>query len=348
MTLQNEKEVVHGGKLGLAATMFPNAPLPWIDLSTGINPTSYPLFDLPATALTRLPDPARHRELLAVAASSYGAPSAANVVAAPGTQSLLPLVAGLVKPGSALVLGPTYAEHLRACRLVGHDAGETTDFTKLFDADLVVVVNPNNPDGRVVKRTDLLTLAAAMRRKGGMLVVDEAFMDVGPREESLAGDVEAGGLVVMRSFGKFFGLAGLRLGFALATADVAKPLASRLGPWSVSGPALEYGLAALADSAWQAETRRVLKEQVAALDLTLARHGIVVSCGTDLFRFATGLDASELFSVLGGQGILVRAFDWRPDAVRIGLPKAGEHGRLDQALALWAEKKTQHRPLGLR
>src|SRR5690606_7891628 len=151
-----------------------------------------------------------------VAASAYGAPSAKNVALAPGTQILLPRVCSLVKPGRAAILGPTYAEHARAAALAGHAVTEVRDFPALVEADLAVVVNPNNPDGRVVSRADLLALAEGLRRRGGLLVVDEAFMDVGPREQSLSADVEAGGIVVLRSFGKFFGLAGVRLGFAVA------------------------------------------------------------------------------------------------------------------------------------
>ncbi|TIM84721.1 aminotransferase class I/II-fold pyridoxal phosphate-dependent enzyme, partial [Mesorhizobium sp.] len=199
--------VDHGGSLGRARALFPHAPQPFVDLSTGINPHSYPFFDLPATALSRLPEAARVRELAEVAASVYGAPSAANVVATPGTQIL-------ASPGKALVLGPTYAEHQRAAAIAGHAVTEVDDFEVLAGADLAIIVNPNNPDGRIIERKKLLDLAGKLRAKGGLLVVDEAFMDVGPRAESLAGDVEQGGIVVLRSFGKFFGLAGLRLGFA--------------------------------------------------------------------------------------------------------------------------------------
>ena len=210
--------VDHGGSLGRARALFPHAPQPFVDLSTGINPHSYPLFDLPATALSRLPEAVRARELAGVAASAYGAPAAVNVAAAPGTQILLPRVASLVSPGKALVLGPTYAEHKRAAAIAGHAAAEVDDFEALAGADLAIVVNPNNPDGRVVERERLLRLAGKLRGQSGLLVVDEAFMDVGPRAQSLAGDVGQGGIVVLRSFGKFFGLAGLRLGFALAEA----------------------------------------------------------------------------------------------------------------------------------
>ncbi len=200
-------------------------------------------------------------ELAAVAAKAYGAPSASHVAPAPGTQILLPRVYSLVKPGRALILGPTYAEHHRAAALAGHAAVEVHDFAALADADLAIVVNPNNPDGRICSRTDLLGLAEIMRRKGGLLVVDEAFMDVGPREESLCGDVGEGGIVVLRSFGKFFGLAGVRLGFAIASQDIARRLDAEFGPWAVSGPALEYGIRALGDAVWRDAMRRTVGQR---------------------------------------------------------------------------------------
>ena len=165
-------------------------------------------------------------------------------------QIVLPLVAALVPPGRAAVLGPTYAEHVRVAALAGHRAQRSSDIADLKGADLAVVVNPNNPDGRIVDRRALLALAERAEGAGGLLVVDEAFMDVGPADKSLAGHVAHGHIVVLRSFGKFFGLAGIRLGFALAPPEIAARLAASLGPWAVSGPAITIGEAALADTAW--------------------------------------------------------------------------------------------------
>jgi len=329
--------VDHGGSLGRARALFPFAPEPFVDLSTGINPHSYPFFPLPATVLTRLPEVARLADLTGIAAAAYGAPSAAHVVAAPGTQILLPRVAAMVKPGRAAVLGPTYAEHARAARLAGHGVAEVTDFDALADFDLAIVVNPNNPDGRVVSRERLLDLARRLNAKGGLLVVDEAFMDVGPRAESLAGDVGVGGMLVLRSFGKFFGLAGVRLGFALTETATATRLTGDFGPWAVSGPALEYGIAALADHGWQEAMRERLAGEAARLDALLSRFGVPVAGGTPLFRFIDFAGAAGLFAALGGQGILLRHFAERPSVLRAGLPGGeDEWQRLEAALAGWA------------
>nr|WP_269929719.1 threonine-phosphate decarboxylase CobD [Aminobacter sp. HY435] len=330
----------HGGSLERARALFPGAPEPFVDLSTGINPNSYPLFELPATALSRLPEPGRARDLAAAAATAYGAPSAAHVVPAPGTQILLPRIASLVRPGRAFVLGPTYQEHARAAAIAGHEVAEVRSFEQLAEADLAVVVNPNNPDGRVVSRADLLGLAEKLRAKGGLLVVDEAFMDVGPLAESLAGDVEQGGIVVLRSFGKFYGLAGIRLGFALAHPDLAGRLEEELGPWSVAVPSLEYGIKALADADWQGEMRMTLAHAAHRLDQAFARAGVIVTGGTSLFRHVDISDAAALFKALGREGILVRSFADRPTQLRCGLPgHEVEWRRLDVALGDWAQDR---------
>ncbi|MGT2465696.1 threonine-phosphate decarboxylase CobD [Mesorhizobium sp.] len=332
--------VDHGGSLGRASALFPHAPQPFVDLSTGINPHSYPLFELPATALTRLPEAAQLRELAEIAAAAYGAPSAAHVAAAPGTQILLPRVASLLRPGKALVLGPTYAEHARAAAIAGHAVAEVGDFDELADADLAVLVNPNNPDGRVIEKARLLELAAWLRAKDGLLVVDEAFMDAGPIEHSLAGDVVEGGIVVLRSFGKFFGLAGVRLGFALADQLTTERLDAQLGPWAVAGPALEYGIRALSDTKWQAAMRQRLGQDAARLDALLGRFDVPVVRGTSLFRYLSFAEAPSLFSALGEDGVLVRHFAERPGVLRIGLPGSEpEWQRLESALAAWAARR---------
>src|ERR1700719_727265 len=192
-----DEPLPHGGDLEAARRLFPDAPEPFIDLSTGINPNPYPLPPLAAELFARLPDAAATAHLAAAAATSYGAPSAAHVVPAPGTQILLPLVAGLVRPGRAAILSPTYNEHARAARLVGHSVIEARELADFGDADLAIITNPNSPDGRLIDREVLLALAAKLRARGGVLVVDEAFMDVGPHGFSLAGDVDRGHLVVL-------------------------------------------------------------------------------------------------------------------------------------------------------
>jgi cobalamin biosynthetic protein CobC len=324
--------IAHGGNLSRARALFPQAPEPWIDLSTGISPYSYPHSPIPANAFARLPEPDAVMRLNKIAADAYGAPSGAHLVAAPGTQIVLPIIAVLPRAaGSAAVLSPTYAEHARAARLAGLNVAETENFEELSSADVAVVVNPNNPTGRAIRRDELLKLACTMRAKGGLLVVDEAFKDVSATE-TVADAVGDGGLVVLRSFGKFYGMAGLRLGFAITHPALAAQVEARLGPWAVSGPALHIAQEALANRAWQVATRQRLAEDAARLDHILAAAGIPIFGGTSLFRFIRHPVAQPLFRHLGERGIITRRFEERPDDLRIGLPGPDDWARVEEAV----------------
>lgn len=333
-----EETLPHGGDLGVARRLFPGAPEPFVDLSTGINPWPYPLARFSADAFTRLPQQEAVTALAALGAKAYGAPSARHVVVAPGSQILLPLVAGLLPDAKAIVAAPTYPELARAAALAGHDVKTMETIERCGDAKLVMLANPNNPDGRRFARKGLLRLAQELRGQGGLLVVDEAFMDAEPPGASLAADLACGNVVVLRSFGKFFGLPGLRLGFALTAPPLARRLAAVLGPWPVSGPALALGAKALADTVWIARTRKRLARAAASLDAILVKGGLEVIGGTDLFRLVRCEAASKLFQHLGRAGIYARAFPDRRTWLRFGLPanaRAGE--RLKKALASFGQ-----------
>ncbi len=339
-----DEPLLHGGDLNAAWRLFPGAPEPFIDLSTGINPNPYPLPRFSADLFARLPQPAANAAVAAAAARAYGAHSADHAVPAPGTQILLPLVAGLVRPCRATIVAPTYAEHARAAAIAGHEVEAVREIDACSGAGLVILGNPNNPDGKLHARTALLDLAKGLRGRGGLLVVDEAFMDVGPPDASLAADVSCGNVVVLRSFGKFFGLAGIRLGFALAVPALAARLGAALGPWAVSGPALAVGAKALADTAWRQRTRRRLEKAAKRLDAILGNVGLDIVGGTSLFRLVRTPEAGALFRHLGRAGILVRAFPDNPSWLRFGLPaNEREWQRLDDATASFLESVKGHR-----
>jgi cobalamin biosynthetic protein CobC len=202
-----------------------------------------------------------------------------------------------------------------------------------------VLVNPNNPDGRVIAKSALLDLADRLNRRDGLLVIDEAFADLMPAEASLTDATERPNIVVLRSFGKFFGLAGLRLGFALAAPRLARRLQAQLGPWAVSGPAVEIGATALADTAWQDAMRVRLAEAAQRLDALLTGTGLTLVGGTSLYRLTQRADADALFDHLGRAGIVVRRF--AKDAIRLrwGLPKdEAQWQRLMAALAAYRDR----------
>jgi cobalamin biosynthesis protein CobC len=301
------KPVAHGGDLGEVRRRFPHAPLPWIDLSTGVNPMPYPVPPLSSESWMRLPSREDQRALVEVAAKRYGVGDPEMIVPAPGTQALIQLLPALLPKSRVAIVGPTYEEHEVSWRRHGH---EVTIVERLpATSDVTVLVNPDNPTGRLFAASDLEAIE-------GLLVVDEAFIDFRPRAASLAGR----NAVVLRSFGKTYGLAGLRLGFAIADRPLATRLREELGPWAVSGPALEIGRQALADDAWLAQTAKRLATDGKRLDDLLSRAGFVIVGGTALFKLARHSHAAKMVEALGRCGIHVRSFAREPSWVRFGLP----------------------------
>jgi cobalamin biosynthetic protein CobC len=330
---QRLAEVYHGGDLTAARLRFPDAPQPWLDLSTGINPLAYPVGELPQEAWSRLPDAQSIRSLEAVAAAAYGAPDAAMVVAAPGEQALIQLLPRLLPARRVGILGLTYGEH-EACWLEAGALVETADAIEaLEDVDVAVIVNPNNPDGRLVARDELARLALRLARRGGVLVVDEAFMDARLGAASLGLGLAQANAIVLRSFGKLYGLAGLRLGFAVASLGLAAIIRRALGPWAISGAAVEIGRRALADARWRHDCVARLIGDAARLDALLEGAGFVIVGGTPLFRLARHPRAPQWFERLGRAGILTRPFAARPDWLRFSLPGSeADWRRLEAAL----------------
>jgi cobalamin biosynthetic protein CobC len=311
--------LAHGGDLDAARKRFPGAPEPWIDLSTGINPVPYPIPALGADVWSRLPTRAEEEELLAAAALRYRVSSADLIVAASGTQALIQLLPRLRPKSHVEIFGPTYEEHEACWSRQGHRVSVVKDLDPSDRAEVVIVVNPNNPTGRVIPASVLHDVASRLAKKNGLLIIDEAFIDVLPETTSLTGDLLPA-TIVLRSFGKTYGLAGLRLGFAIAEKSLARRVRAELGPWAVSGPALAIGTAALRDESWLSETVTRLRNDQARLDGMLEAAGFALIGGTPLFRLARHSNAMGVVEILGRHGIHVRAFSHEPQWLRFGLP----------------------------
>lgn len=304
----------HGGKLREAAQRWHIPLSDWLDLSTGIAPWPYPVPAVPPEVWQRLPEDGDGLE--AAARGYYGA---ARLLALSGSQAAIQALPALVPPGRVAIPAPIYSEHPGAWRAAGHVRVDWHE-----PADYAVVCNPTNPTGRRYRRDELLAKAATVR----LLVVDEAFLDA-EDGESMIGCV-ADNVVVLRSLGKFFGLAGARVGFACAAPDLQSRLAETLGPWAVANPARWAARHALADAAWQRLQRTRL--QAAAGRLAASLRPLGEPTGTALFQYVATPRAGELFEAFGRRGILVRAFA-EPMALRFGLPaNETEWQRLDRAL----------------
>ncbi|MGL4412992.1 threonine-phosphate decarboxylase CobD [Roseinatronobacter monicus] len=313
----------HGGNIDQAQARF--GGLDWIDLSTGINRCPYPLPDLPAQVWTDLPTRAAQNALMQAARHAYRTDSSG--VALAGAQAAIQMIPHLLPAGHAKVLAPTYNEHAACLRAAGWQVTELEEISALAGADLAIVVNPNNPDGRHHDPKRL----RALSQQVGCLVVDESFADAVP-DLSLAAHA-CDRLIVLRSFGKFWGLAGLRLGFAFAGPERVAGLAEMAGPWPVSGPALEMGRIALTDAAWHDQTCSRLRADVARLDALAQRAGWALVGGTALFRTYATPDAARAQSTLAAAQIWSRIFPYSPHWLRLGLPgDTAEWARLEAAI----------------
>ncbi|HEY0843139.1 threonine-phosphate decarboxylase CobD [Methylotenera sp.] len=318
----------HGGNLSAAVAQY-KIPLEyWLDLSTGINPCHYPMPEIPAHIWRNLPND--EDGLIATAAQYYGCQS---LIPTSGSQAALQTLPKLRPLSKVAMLNPMYQEHAHAWQRCGHQVirfSDLNDADLISNADVVLVCNPNNPTGKQFAPQDLLQLHATLTKRGGWLIVDEAFMDATP-EYSIAQHAHLEGLFVLRSLGKFFGLAGARVGFLLAAPAQLQQIKEELGPWTIAGASRYIAMLALQDSAWQKNTRLTLANNSLRLASLLTQYGLKPTAGTALFQYIATDAANHLHDKLARQGVWVRKFIEQP-ALRFGLPDDNRWQQLEQAL----------------
>ncbi|MBY3039888.1 threonine-phosphate decarboxylase [Rhizobium laguerreae] len=337
--------IAHGGGITAAAAAFGGRPDDWLDLSTGINPCPVALPDIPARAWHRLPDRHLVDEARRAARDHYGSGEILPLPV-PGTQSVIQLLPRLIEDDRIAVtdnkvavtdkriavVSPTYGEYARAFASAGFAVDAVDDLAAIgSEHRLTVVVNPNNPDGRVWPTDTLIAAHDRMKAAGGLLVVDEAFGDTDPALSLASCAPQLSNLIIFRSFGKFFGLAGLRLGFAIAQDDILERFEDWLGPWAVSGPALSIAGSLLRSDV--SPIRGRIDERNAGLHAVLKGAGLQISGGTALFTLVADARAGDIYTHLCRHHILVRKFDYAPDWLRFGLtPDPAADRRLGEAL----------------
>lgn len=304
----------HGGGIDAAVVQYGGQRAGWLDLSTGINPVSYPIPALKPDAWNALPDRAATSTLETAARAFWNVPKMASVLAAPGASSLIARMPLLTKLGKVRVESRTYNEHEASFRMAGWNVSDVTP-------DARVIVSPNNPTGDYWSGADQTPL----------LIIDESFCDLSPEKSRI--DLAANsGTIVLKSFGKFWGLAGLRLGFAIGDPALIAKLADALGPWPVSGPALRIGAAALTDYSWADEARARLATDAAHLDALMLVKGAEIQGGTDLFRLYRVDDAAAWQTKLAKHHIWSRIFPYSKTWLRLGLPAPDRWAQLKAAL----------------
>ncbi len=306
----------HGGGLDEAVSRFGGRREDWLDLSTGINPHPYPIGKTEFRDWADLPDRSAHQALVRAARDFWGVPNDAVVLPAPGASSLIARIPALAPKGRVQIKSPTYNEHAAAFSAAGWNISEDGP------VDARVLVHPNNPDGTLWDVRDI---------DAHLNIIDESFCDVAP-EASLVKQAVQPGCLVLKSFGKFWGLAGLRLGFAIGRAELIEQLATMLGPWPVSGPALRIGATALQDIEWAARERTHLRQASSRLDQILESNGAELAGGTSLFRLYK-VDSAQLWQDrLARNHIWTRIFPYSNSLLRLGLPPNHGWNRLSEAL----------------
>ncbi|CUH53935.1 threonine-phosphate decarboxylase [Shimia marina] len=305
----------HGGGIDAAIARWGGTRAGWLDLSTGINPTPYPVTAFPADAWTALPDKTAQEALLRAARQFWNVPDTAAILAAPGASALIARIPALAATGQVDIPTPTYNEHAAAF------AAQSWRFAENAP-DARVLVHPNNPTGHFWSTADLTA---------PLMVIDESFCDIAP-ERSMIAEAAKPGRIILKSFGKFWGLAGARLGFAIGDPALITQLADFMGPWAVSGPALHLGTAALSDPDWAAETRARLAQDATRLDEMICAQGATLAGGTDLFRLYEVADAALWQERLAQSHVWSRIFPYSKSFLRLGLPAADRWAQLEAAL----------------
>ncbi len=307
----------HGGGIDAAIERFGGTRAEWADLSTGINPVPYPVAPIAPDVWAALPDRRANMELLTAARRFWRVPDEAGLVAAPGASAIIARLPGLRAAGAVHVPCPTYNEHAAAFRFGGY---QVVDDPK---APVRVVVHPNNPDGRI--------WPAPVARLDGLTIIDESFCDVMPEKSHIAQTARKD-VIILKSFGKFWGLAGLRLGFAAGPRALMNDLAEMLGPWAVSGPALSIGTAALSDPDWAVAARVRLAADADRLDSLMTTKGARVLGGTTLFRLYEVGDAMNWQERLARGKVWSRVFPYSGRWLRLGLPHPDRWDQVEAAV----------------
>ena len=317
----------HGGRLAAARQHYGATDLPWVDLSTGINPLAWPGTAAISPDWQSLPDPAALADLELAAATHFGV-SPAHVCALPGSETGLRLLGSLIDlPGHHLI--PSYRTHAKAFP----QARPLQEPDAAPAGTALLLANPNNPDGRIFSRTQMQQLLARQERDGGWLIVDEAFADCLPGTSIASEVADHRHLLIFRSFGKFFGLAGVRLGFLIGPSAIITACRSLLGDWPLSAAAIDFGRAAYRDRHWIDATIADIGQRAARLDELLTRQGLTPRGDCPLFRLVETPDAAALFDRLARHAILTRPFEDQPNWLRFGLPADDNaFARLDAAL----------------
>ncbi|MCI2284082.1 threonine-phosphate decarboxylase CobD [Colwellia sp. MSW7] len=343
--------LIHGGQLQQVAKQYNIPAENWLDLSTGIAPFSYPIPSIPEKVYQSLPQTSSD---LKTAAKRYY--NADNLLVTNGSQAIIKLLPTLWRkknPLSTTVYLPEqgYKEHALAWQTAGFTVywykNELLEQEPIENNTVLVIINPNNPTGQLYSQSTLIKYQEKLEKSNGLLVIDEAFIDVVSPSHSMSHTINSNSntinnTLILRSFGKFFGLAGIRIGFLIGSETWIEKFNDQLGPWQVNGPAQFIAQSALSDYQWHEQQKQKLQLLSADLRTILTKsipsEYINKITGTDLFQTVYFTESTETksraenyYASLCQQAVYARLTDDK-QALRFGLAKKNQHERLKNAL----------------
>ncbi len=311
----------HGGALDDAIAQYGGEADDWLDLSTGINPYAYPITNISDLSWTQLPQRLAIDNLIKAAQIAYNC-EGRELIVANGTQIFIENLPRILAKSSIAIVSPTYEEHSHNWKKCGHEVFCIENLDEASKAEHLLIVNPNNPTGKLYTPEQLYQCA---KRQKGMLIIDEAFMDITPEMSMAAAKLD--NLIILRSFGKFFGLGGARIGFMLANPMLLNKMQSYIALWAVSGASIDVATQALSDLIWQTNMRKKLKSDMQNMQDVLIENKFKIIGSTHLFCLVFTPHAHKYFDKLANKHILVRKFSQNPTILRFGLatPKRLPH-----------------------
>ena len=317
--------IQHGGDIDLAIKKYGGEREDWIDLSTGINGASYPWQESINVELRNLPSNKILMQLEKAAARAYKIAECTETAAVSGAQQIINLLPLCLKScNSVAILGPTYNEYEKAFKRSGTKTKTVSETSELSLSDIAIIVNPNNPTGKVIADETL----AGLSKKVRILIIDESFKMFSSRRT-----LNFSNIIQINSLGKFFGLAGVRLGFVSGPSDFIKEVKEMLGPWPVSSLAAEIGIVALNDKVWISEMEKILVTESNALHEACNSRNWELVGRTFLFHTYATSSCLEVEKQFAAHGIWVRTFDYSETWVRLGIPTSeNAWTRVKQAL----------------
>ena len=317
--------IEHGGNLDKAISFYGGKESEWIDLSTGINPNSYPIPKLSISDWRSLPTKTEIKDLESIIKSKQKISS--EIIMVPGAQMAINFLPFLLKgEGTEVrILTPTYNEYNYCFTNTGFKVNSCQKFNQLFNSDIAIIVNPNNPDGKIYEINELFELSKSVK----ILIVDESFID-SVECDSIVNQLneDVSNIIVIRSFGKFFGLAGLRLGYVFSGKEIIRKFKRFFGPWQISKMSVKIATIAFSDDVWIKKTKNNLNEKANAIDNLMKKINWKITGGTNLFRLYSTSNSDLAQKLLAEKFIWSRKFSYSKKWIRLGIPNERDFKKL--------------------